>query len=320
MRGGALLLLIAAAGCRFGVGGASGGGGSGGSAVGGNGAVDAPDGGDVGGGSGGSDGSDGGMSTPPAADACAAASLGDGSYCGSELAGGDAATLYHCAGGKTASSEHCAMGCHVAPPGTPDYCDDGGLYHYPWSCGASYECTQGNGGDICGGGTGDHTGVQEYAWDFGLPRHTVVRAARGGTVTLVANVTSAGQACYDGCTQPFGSTAFNQCCDACINTSNQSTSSTPTGPSPRTGTSTSPPPPRAPPSKPATSSVTRAPAAALRGRICTFRSWEIVRPVTANRWQSRLPETRNRRAGMWKRRITPANRDHRNTRKYLITH
>ena len=224
MREGALLLLIVAAGCRFGVGGTgggNGGGGSGGSGTGGNGAVDAPDAGDDGSGTGGSDAgvSDGGGTTP-APDPCAGASLGDGSYCGSELGGGDPSTLYHCAGGQTASSEHCAMGCQVAPPGTPDYCDDGGLYHYPWSCGASYECTQGNGGDICGGGTGDHTGVQQYAWDFGLPRHTVVRAARGGTVTLVANVTSAGHDCYDGCPQPFGSTAFEQCCNACINTSN----------------------------------------------------------------------------------------------------
>ncbi|MCU1277438.1 MAG: Peptidase, family, partial [bacterium] len=85
---------------------------------------------------------------------------------------------------------------------------------------ASYETTQGNHGDICGGGTGDHTGVQEYAWDFGLPRHTEVRASRAGTVTLAANVTAAGQACYDGCTQPFGTTAFWDCCNGCINTSN----------------------------------------------------------------------------------------------------
>jgi hypothetical protein len=210
------LLLIVVAGCGRGAASppATGGDGSGagGSGAGGNGALDAD--------GGAPDGDGGTMSTPPAADPCAAATLGDGSYCGSELAGGDAATLYHCAGAKTASSEHCAMGCHVAPPGTPDYCDDGGLYHYPWTCGASYETTQGNGGDICGGGTGDHTGVQQYAWDFGLPRHTVVRASRGGTVTLVANVTAAGQACYDGCTQPFGSQAFWDCCNGCINTSN----------------------------------------------------------------------------------------------------
>jgi hypothetical protein len=215
MRALAPLLLIAAAGCGFHTPGTSTGTGGNGGGSGDNGGVSDPGGAPDGGSDDG-----GGTSTPPAADPCAGASLGDGAYCGSELSGGDAATLYHCAGGKTASSEHCAMGCHVAPPGTPDYCDDGGLYHYPWTCGAKYECAQGNNGDICGGGTGDHTGTQAYAWDFGLPRHTIVRAARGGTVTLVANVTTAGQACYDGCTQPFGSNAFWQCCNGCINTSN----------------------------------------------------------------------------------------------------
>lgn len=176
------------------------------------------DAGSVPGGAGAAD--DGGGDGGAAADPCAGAALGDGAYCGSELAGGDATTLYHCAGGATASAETCALGCHVAPPGTPDYCDDGGVYHLPWSCGAAYECTQGNDGDICGGGTGDHTGVQRYAWDFGLPRHTAVLAARAGTVTVAANVTGPGQACYDGCTQPFGSQAFWDCCNACINTSN----------------------------------------------------------------------------------------------------
>lgn len=164
-------------------------------------------------------GADGGAVTPPA-DPCAAATLGDGAYCGSSLGAGDAATLYQCAGGKTVASVRCALGCHVAPPGTPDSCEDDGVYHLPWACGAKYECTQGNHGDICGGGTGDHTGVQEYAWDFGLPRHTPVLAARGGVVTVAANVTGPGQACYDGCTQPFGSDAFWACCNGCLNTSN----------------------------------------------------------------------------------------------------
>lgn len=196
------------------------GGSNGGAASGGDGTGGTTDGGEARDGGGGNGGSGGGGGGAPAGDPCAAASLGDGAYCGSELTGGDGSTLYHCAGGKTASSERCAKGCHVAPPGSPDYCDDGGVYHYPWSCGASYECTQGNHGDICGGGTGDHTGVQDYAWDFGLPRHTPVLAARAGTVTVAANVTGPGQACYDGCTQPFGSDAFNRCCNGCIDTSN----------------------------------------------------------------------------------------------------
>jgi hypothetical protein len=156
---------------------------------------------------------------PPAADPCRNATLGDGLYCGGPL-GGAADTLYSCAGGATASSQPCAMGCHVAPPGVADYCNDDNAYHLPWACNASYVCTQGNAGDICGGGTGDHTGTQQYAWDFGLPRHTPVLASRGGTVTVSANVTSSGHACYDGCTQPFGTSAFWTCCNGCINTAN----------------------------------------------------------------------------------------------------
>jgi hypothetical protein len=213
----ALALLVIVAGCSGApISPKSGSDGQGGTGAADNPGSTTPDGGGAIGGTGGSDGG----TTTPAVDPCASATLGDGAYCGSELKGGDAGTLYHCAAGKTATSEHCAMGCHVAPAGVADYCDDGGLYHYPWTCGVAYDTTQGNNGDICGGGTGDHTGVQAYAWDFGLPRHTAVRASRGGTVTLVANVTSAGQACYDGCTEPFGTQAFWDCCNSCINTSN----------------------------------------------------------------------------------------------------
>ena len=158
-------------------------------------------------------------SPSPAADPCAKEQYGDGGYCGGSI-GGDPNTLYECKGGHTASKTVCAMGCHPAPPGVNDYCNDNGLYHLPWHCGGRYTTTQGNNGDICGGGTGDHTGVQAYAWDWGLPRHTPVAASRAGTVTVAANVTGPGQGCYDGCTQPFGTSAFWACCNSCINTSN----------------------------------------------------------------------------------------------------
>jgi hypothetical protein len=156
---------------------------------------------------------------PPATDPCASASLGDGAYCGSTI-GGDAGALYDCQGGKTASKTVCPMGCQTNPAGVADACKDDNAYHLPWKCGVTYPVTQGNNGDICGSNGGDHTGVQAYAWDFGLPRHTPVLASRGGIVTVAANVTSAGQNCYDGCTQPFGTSAFWTCCNACINTSN----------------------------------------------------------------------------------------------------
>lgn len=153
-------------------------------------------------------------------DPCAGATLGDGAYCGAALPGGDASTLYDCVGMATKTKTVCPMGCHRAPDGQADYCESPNVYYLPWCGGQSYLVTQGNNGDICGGGTGDHTGVQAYAWDFGLPRHTPVRATRTGTVTVAANVTGPGQPCYDGCTQPYGTSAFWSCCNGCINTSN----------------------------------------------------------------------------------------------------
>jgi len=155
----------------------------------------------------------------PAPDPCGAANLGDGAYCGTAI-GGDASTLYICTGRKTTSKTVCPKGCQANPPGVNDACVDDNAYHLPWKCGVTYPVTQGNNGDICGSNGGDHTGVQKYAWDFGLPRHTPVLASRGGIVTVAANVTGPGQSCYDGCTQPFGSSAFWSCCNGCINTSN----------------------------------------------------------------------------------------------------
>jgi murein DD-endopeptidase MepM/ murein hydrolase activator NlpD len=158
----------------------------------------------------------------------------DGLYCGRGIldyasahkcqvpeAVGHEGDVLFCTHGTWRVDMTCPNGCFVAPPMQNDGCqptDQG--YDLPWACNATYEVTQGNHGDICGSNGGDHTGIQTYAWDFGLPRHTAIHASRGGTVTLAAQVVNAGQACYDGCTQPFGSTAFWQCCNACINTSN----------------------------------------------------------------------------------------------------
>jgi hypothetical protein len=161
------------------------------------------------------------MQASPASpdDPCAAASLGDGSYCGGSI-GGDPGALYTCAGAATSTRTPCDKGCQVNPPGLPDACIDDNAYHLPWTCGVSYPTTQGNHGDVCGSNGGDHTGTQDFAWDFGIPRHTPILASRGGTVTVAANVTAPGQGCYDGCTQPFGTTAFSDCCNSCINVSN----------------------------------------------------------------------------------------------------
>ena len=52
-----------------------------------------------------------------------------------------------------------------------------GAYHYPWTSGVSFVCNQGNNNP-----GGSHNGVQAFAFDFGLPAGTTVRAARGGVV------------------------------------------------------------------------------------------------------------------------------------------
>ncbi len=59
--------------------------------------------------------------TDAGADPCAAASSGNGAYCGSSL-GGDPNALYNCQGGVTATKTSCANGCAVMPPGQADQC------------------------------------------------------------------------------------------------------------------------------------------------------------------------------------------------------
>jgi murein DD-endopeptidase MepM/ murein hydrolase activator NlpD len=55
--------------------------------------------------------------------------------------------------------------------------DPVGAYRYPWKGGDSFSVGQGNNNP-----GGSHTGVQAWAFDFGLPAGTEVRAARAGTV------------------------------------------------------------------------------------------------------------------------------------------
>ena len=104
-------------------------------------------------------------------------------------------------------------------PPTPDLASIA-KYQLPWECGQSHLVIQGNGGDVCDGNGGDHSGIQAFAFDFAMPRHTPVLAARAGMVTASAQVVNPGQACYDGCRQPFGTPEFWQCCGACVNASN----------------------------------------------------------------------------------------------------
>jgi hypothetical protein len=55
--------------------------------------------------------------------------------------------------------------------------DPVGAYRYPWQSGVTYTVTQGN-----NNAAGSHNGSQAFAFDFGLPAGTTIRAARAGTV------------------------------------------------------------------------------------------------------------------------------------------
>ncbi len=128
--------------------------------------------------------------------------------------------LLRCTDAAWSVEQACEAGCEVRPPGEADRCaspppgPDDGLWHLPWRCGDTYRCTQGNDGDICGGGVGSHTGRQRFAYDFGMPRGTRVVAARAGEVIFSDNRVGPGQDCYDGCND-------GACCDRCINTVNR---------------------------------------------------------------------------------------------------
>lgn len=64
------------------------------------------------------------QSPPP--DPCASAASGNGLYCGGNLSGGDANTLYDCENGSTASKQTCPNGCLMNPPGVADACKSAG--------------------------------------------------------------------------------------------------------------------------------------------------------------------------------------------------
>ncbi|MCC6646574.1 MAG: M23 family metallopeptidase [Polyangiaceae bacterium] len=99
--------------------------------------------------------------------------------------------ILHCPGGAWAVKEDCDSGCVEAPSGTPDSCKGSSDYHAPFACGTTRTCSNGN-------HTSLHDGKDEYAYDFGMPIGTSVRAMRGGTVLAVRYVSKPGSPCYDG--------------------------------------------------------------------------------------------------------------------------
>jgi murein DD-endopeptidase MepM/ murein hydrolase activator NlpD len=68
---------------------------------------------------------------------------------------------------------------------------------------------------------GNHIGVEEFAWDFGLPMRTPVLAARGGVVTLAATYSPAGSECHDGCPGALDSASHAFCCSKCLFSANR---------------------------------------------------------------------------------------------------
>jgi len=76
---------------------------------------------------------------------------------------------------KTEDAAYFARGLRITGFELQD--DPSGAYRYPWKGGVSYKVGQGNNNP-----GGSHTGSQAFAFDFGLPAGTEIRAARAGKV------------------------------------------------------------------------------------------------------------------------------------------
>ena len=99
--------------------------------------------------------------------------------------------ILYCPDGNWDVRRACEHGCVSAPAGTPDSCRGDSDYLLPFDCGDSVRCSSGN-------HTSNHSGKDEYAFDFAVARGTVARAMRGGRVIRVRNVSDPGDGCYNG--------------------------------------------------------------------------------------------------------------------------
>ena len=99
--------------------------------------------------------------------------------------------ILYCPGGVWTVKQDCPNGCIEAPKGTPDSCKTTSGYKLPFDCGTSRTCTNGN-------NTSTHTGKDVYAYDFGMPVGTSLRAMREGKVLRVRMVSKPGDPCYGG--------------------------------------------------------------------------------------------------------------------------
>lgn len=126
-----------------------------------------------------------------------------------------ALTLIGCGGGGDLSLHRGVSSLPNPGPASPEE------YRLPWPCGEDFVVTQGNDGDECGI-RGNHTGIEKYAWDFGLPMRTPVLAARAGVVTLAETPSPPGSSCYKGCPGPGGADLEQQaCCRICLYSANK---------------------------------------------------------------------------------------------------
>jgi len=98
--------------------------------------------------------------------------------------------ILYCPGGKWAVKQDCPLGCIEAPTGTPDSCKSSSSYKLPFDCGSTRSCTNGN-------HTNTHTGKDAYAYDFGMPIGTSVRAMRSGVVLRTRYPSPPGSPCYN---------------------------------------------------------------------------------------------------------------------------
>lgn len=117
--------------------------------------------------------------------------------CKASIPAGSGDDVLYCPKGEDgafAVKDTCKDGCVSAPSGQVDYCKattTPATYKLPVACGTNATCTNAN-------NTNTHTGKDHYAYDFGMPVGTSVRAMRGGTVLATRMPSPPGSACYDG--------------------------------------------------------------------------------------------------------------------------
>ena len=103
------------------------------------------------------------------------------------------------------------LGLAVAAAGCGEFDDDtssveqgltSDFLPFPWPSGKTFSVTQGNGGIFFNGAScvsgADHTGLGQFAWDWGMPTGTPILASKAGKVKLTQFLGTS-DACFNGC-------------------------------------------------------------------------------------------------------------------------